>query len=171
MVIASRQIFAITSVTTFLLILFLPGCFLQGPTGPAGQDGKNGNTIISGSYAPGRYEGNVGDYFIDTINGLIYGPKTSTGWGTGKSLRSIPGKYSIKQGILYASDTTSSGNWDISFSSIRDSSFVQCLVRQNQGYMWMTPTWYLSKDNRYVRIIRNSTAAIGYEYQITVINP
>lgn len=33
-----------------------------------------------------------------------------------------PGVTYIKQGILYASDTTSTGNWDISFYSIGDSS-------------------------------------------------
>jgi len=154
-----------------LVLFFVYSCSLQGPIGPAGENGKDGSTIISGRNSPVSNEGEIGDYYIDSLNSLIYGPKISTRWGAGRSLKGNPGKFTIKQGILYAGDTTSEGNWDIVVSAIDDSSVVQCLVRQNQGYMWMTPTWCLSKDNYYVRIIRNLTAVIGYEYQITVINP
>lgn len=49
-----------------------------GPQGPAGQ---NGNTVLNGSGAPGSAVGNVGDFYIDTENHALYGPKTAQGWG------------------------------------------------------------------------------------------
>ncbi len=57
----------------------------QGPQGPAGNDGAqgpqgpagaNGSTILSGSGTPASTLGNVGDYYVDTTNKLLYGPKT-----------------------------------------------------------------------------------------------
>jgi len=72
----------------------------KGETGQAGADGKdgkdgkqgvagtNGATILSGSGGPGGTTGgNVGDFYIDTANGVLYGPKTDAGWpATGLSL-------------------------------------------------------------------------------------
>ena len=42
--------------------------------------GTNGNTIQSGTGAPVAALGNIGDFYIDTQNNALYGPKTSTGW-------------------------------------------------------------------------------------------
>ena len=42
--------------------------------------GTNGNTIHSGTGAPVAALGNIGDFYIDTQNNALYGPKTSTGW-------------------------------------------------------------------------------------------
>jgi len=36
---------------------------------------------LSGSGAPTSGLGNVGDYYLDTSTGNIYGPKSPTGWG------------------------------------------------------------------------------------------
>jgi hypothetical protein len=48
------------------------------------QVGTVGNTVQSGSGAPLQSIGNVGDYYIDTTNQRIYGPKTAAiaGWPT-----------------------------------------------------------------------------------------
>lgn len=45
---------------------------------PAGQSGSK---IHSGSGAPDADKGNEGDWYIDTVNKRLYGPKTATGWG------------------------------------------------------------------------------------------
>ena len=45
---------------------------------PAGQSGSK---IYSGSGAPAGDKGIEGDWYIDTVNKRLYGPKTSTGWG------------------------------------------------------------------------------------------
>jgi hypothetical protein len=62
-----------------------------GPAGPAGTDGAAGSVIYSGNTAPAVSKGAVGDFYLDTSTGLLYGPKTANGWGTGFSLKGANG--------------------------------------------------------------------------------
>jgi len=62
-----------------------------GPAGPAGTNGQNGSVIYSGSTTPASATGVAGDFYIDLSTGLLYGPKTSGGWGTGISLKGTNG--------------------------------------------------------------------------------
>lgn len=71
-------------------LAFLSCDWLQGPAGPQGApgtdgtdgiDGKNGNTILSGSGVPYLALGEDGDYYIDTLNHKLYGPKSNL-WGS-----------------------------------------------------------------------------------------
>ena len=51
------------------------------PRGNTGNTGASGRTILNGSGPPtGSTGGNVGDFYIDTTNNNIYGPKESGGW-------------------------------------------------------------------------------------------
>ena len=56
---------------------------IQGVAGPAGADGK---TILSGIVAPMSTQGMLGDFYLNTTTNILYGPKTSSGWGSGTSL-------------------------------------------------------------------------------------
>lgn len=62
-----------------------------GPAGPAGTNGTNGSVIYSGTTVPGSTTGAVGDFYLNTATSLFYGPKTSSGWGTGFSLKGAAG--------------------------------------------------------------------------------
>ena len=42
--------------------------------------GTIGNTLASGVGVPASTVGNVSDFYIDTVNKRIYGPKTTSGW-------------------------------------------------------------------------------------------
>lgn len=53
--------------------------------GTDGDDGTDGNTILTTSGAPGVGVGVNGDYAIDTAAGLIYGPKAAGVWPAGVS--------------------------------------------------------------------------------------
>ncbi|HEY2581614.1 MAG TPA: hypothetical protein VGI43_07400 [Mucilaginibacter sp.] len=57
-----------------------------GPAGPAGANGQNGSVIYSGTTAPPAATGAIGDFYLNLNTGLLYGPKTAAGWGTGFSL-------------------------------------------------------------------------------------
>lgn len=71
-----------------------PGLSVQGPPGPPGESvqgiqglpgnpgtpGLNGSTIYAGSGAPSNALGVNGDYYIDRVNQLFYGPKASGTW-------------------------------------------------------------------------------------------
>ena len=46
-----------------------------GDTGGAGPTGPTGTNIYSGTGAPSTSLGNLGDFYIDLVNGIFYGPK------------------------------------------------------------------------------------------------
>ena len=50
--------------------------------------GSSTNTVLNGTTAPASGTGNVGDFYINTTNETIYGPKNSSGtpWGSPTSL-------------------------------------------------------------------------------------
>ena len=52
----------------------------QGAVGPTGAAGAAGKTVLSGTVAPTSIIGNVGDFYIETTNKRLYGPKPATGW-------------------------------------------------------------------------------------------
>jgi hypothetical protein len=62
-----------------------------GPAGPAGANGTNGSVIYSGTITPDATTGANGDFYLDLSTGLLYGPKTVSGWGTGFSLLGASG--------------------------------------------------------------------------------
>jgi hypothetical protein len=53
-----------------------------GPQGPAGSAGAAGKSLLNGTAAPTTAVGAVGDFYMDTTNKRLYGPKTATGWPT-----------------------------------------------------------------------------------------
>ena len=58
-----------------------------GPAGPAGPAGADGNTVLNGTGAPGVSVGHDGDFYLDTVDDVLYGPKASGTWpATGTSL-------------------------------------------------------------------------------------
>ena len=62
----------------------------NGQPGRDGQNGADGSKILAGDGTPQASEGNIGDYFIDKVAKIFYGPKTASGWPTtGISL--VPG--------------------------------------------------------------------------------
>ncbi len=50
----------------------------QGPVGPAGDDGSE---IYSDEGAPDGNIGEIGDYYLNSNTGELYGPKDNDGWG------------------------------------------------------------------------------------------
>ena len=50
------------------------------------EHGPVGATILSGSVRPSTKLGTTGDLYLDTNSDLLFGPKTTKGWGTAKSL-------------------------------------------------------------------------------------
>lgn len=60
---------------------------VPGAPGPQGKPGIDGNGMLHGSGAPRADEGTDGDFFIDTSNLHLYGPKTASGWGAAAYLR------------------------------------------------------------------------------------
>ena len=50
--------------------------------GTSGPQGGRGTGILNGTTAPNNDIGIIGDFFLNTTNMNLYGPKTDLGWGT-----------------------------------------------------------------------------------------
>ncbi|MBV2227707.1 MAG: hypothetical protein KUL85_12680 [Sphingobacterium mizutaii] len=59
----------------------------NGTNGTNGSNGKNGSQFLSGTTIPAVTLGAVGDFYFNTAQMVLYGPKTSTGWGVGTNLK------------------------------------------------------------------------------------
>lgn len=58
----------------------------NGSAGATGATGASGNTLLSGVIAPINGQGANGDFYIDTVTYMIYGPKAGGIWPSGISL-------------------------------------------------------------------------------------
>jgi len=58
----------------------------DGADGLDGTDGDDGRTVLNGTGAPSGGLGNDGDFYLNTSNYDMYGPKTAGAWGTPTSL-------------------------------------------------------------------------------------
>ena len=68
----------------------------QGPIGATGDRGTDGNTILSAMGRPTGDLGKDGDFFINTRDWEIYGPKSGGAWGKPKSM--LPGPENFEFG-------------------------------------------------------------------------
>ena len=50
-----------------------------GPEGPPGEPGESGSSILAAPRPPDAFDGEPGAYFIDTVDQVMYGPKSATG--------------------------------------------------------------------------------------------
>ena len=50
--------------------------------GTSGPQGGRGTGILNGTTAPDNSIGIIGDFFLNTTNMNLYGPKTESGWGS-----------------------------------------------------------------------------------------
>ncbi len=64
---------------------------VQGVQGVQGIPGEDGNLFYYGNGAPAATLGKAGDMYLDKAGILLYGPKTTTGWGAGVSLKGATG--------------------------------------------------------------------------------
>ena len=56
--------------------------------GSSGPQGPRGTQVLSGNGNPSPSIGLIGDQYINTTTGFLFGPKTESGWGSGVLLGS-----------------------------------------------------------------------------------
>jgi len=54
--------------------------------GTSGPQGPRGSQVLSGNVDPSPSIGLIGDQYINTDTGKLFGPKTTSGWGEGVHL-------------------------------------------------------------------------------------
>jgi len=83
---------------TVVMVLAIAPAAIAAPNLSNKAAGRTGttvvNTILSGSGVPGKTIGIDGDFYIDTKNANLYGPKTNGVWKLTTSLRPLPTKSS-----------------------------------------------------------------------------
>jgi hypothetical protein len=55
-------------------------------SGESGPQGPRGSQLLSGNTDPSINIGLIGDQYINTDTGFLFGPKTTSGWGVGVPL-------------------------------------------------------------------------------------
>ena len=63
----------------------------KGDKGEQGVPGQNGSKIYAGTGVPTSNIGVVGDWYIDSQNKRLYGPKTTSGWNTNTYINLVAG--------------------------------------------------------------------------------
>src|SRR5690554_2545726 len=79
----------------------------SGPSGVDGVAGKDGTTILNGTVDPTSSVGNAGDFYINLTSATMFGPKTSSGWGKGFTLKGangVDGKDGRADSIILSGD-------------------------------------------------------------------
>lgn len=64
----------------------------QGEKGPQGIKGIDGSTLLYGTLDPKISDGKVGDFYFNLANLIMFGPKSTTGWGLGNKIKGETGK-------------------------------------------------------------------------------
>ncbi|MGB1040276.1 MAG: tail fiber domain-containing protein, partial [Flavobacteriales bacterium] len=64
---------------------------LYAKTSGSSTAGPSGKTILNGTTIPTSSTGTIGDFYINTLTLELFGPKTSSGWGVGVSLKGPKG--------------------------------------------------------------------------------
>ena len=150
---------------------------LPGTNGLNGTNGTNGNTVLNGSGAPSDGLGSVGDVYLDTTSNNIYGPKTTNGWGNGKSIVGPKGISGIPKFGNYSLITNNITNY------ATEDGFVTLVASEPYGVGYQYALLNIGTNSNQLNISFNtfqpgfggSAAATfpipkGYYYQVTSYN-
>lgn len=145
----------------FLSLIFLAASCSKGPTGAtgatgttgatgatgaqgvAGPAGADGTVIYSGSTTPPSSTGNVGDFYLDLATNVLYGPKTSEGWGAGFSLVGAAGTTGATGATGATGSTGATGATGASGSQIYAGSGAPATTLGSVGDYYLDKTNYL----------------------------
>ncbi|MCW9713436.1 collagen-like protein [Aliifodinibius salicampi] len=110
----------------------------DGADGQDGADGEDGSQIYSGSGSPDASLGTTGDYYFDTANKDLYGPKTDSGWGTPTNLSGDDGQDGEDGSQIYAGTGTPDASLGVEGDYYLDKSSYELYgPKTNNG--WGTP--------------------------------
>lgn len=98
------------------------------------------------------------------LAGCIEGP-------TGPAGENGAAKFQVFNGTLTFNAMNSEHTWwDVSgfFTQFNQWCLVDVKVRKGEGFMWETPTYHISYDQEYVRIMDRNPSLLGYQYYMRV---
>ena len=122
----------------------------QGPPGASGSNGTNGingNTVLYGASDPSNTStGTDGNFYINTTDYTLFGPKTSGEWGTGVSMTGagVPGAGITGQVLAKVDNADFNTIWqDNSFANLSgqpaDNTNLATVLSAKQNALSFTP--------------------------------
>ena len=87
------RVATILTLTSTLLVQLSNNSFAAGPAITTGS--QTINTILNGKSAPSLTVGKNGDFYIDVLTMMFYGPKKNGLWPVGVSLKGLDGKNGV----------------------------------------------------------------------------
>lgn len=93
---------------------------MQQPSGPAGQNGEDGASVLNGATAPTSADGSDGDFWINITTWEIFGPKASGTWPEGVSLIGPAGGAPAGSSFACGINTVTYDGYDYSTVAIGD---------------------------------------------------
>lgn len=119
----------------------------QGTPGTNGINGSNGNTVLYGTSDPSNTSTGVdGNFYINTTDYTLFGPKTSGAWGTGVSMTGagVPGAGTTGQVLAKADNTDFNTIWqENSFTNLSgqpsDNVNLATALNSKQNALGFTP--------------------------------
>lgn len=129
-----------------------PIIVLMGDDGQDGADGQDGSQIHSGSGAPDASLGVEGDYYLDEDSYGLYGPKTSSGWGSPLNLKGADGNANVTRYIFPGHDFEA----DYMYTFYIDGIESEEEMRQN---VWMV--YLVNGIDTYIHIPGDVRACCG----------
>jgi Domain of unknown function (DUF4082) len=118
-----------------------------GAQGPVGPPGPAGSTILSGTATPTASDGAVGDYYLDTDDRVLYGPKITGGAANGPAESvygtTVPGTTSNNQQQAVGNDITFSTAGQVTGFRVRGQNSQQnrvCRLWNSAGTQIATGT-------------------------------
>lgn len=96
----------------------------DGEDGEDGADGEDGSQIYSGEGEPDDELGSEGDYYLDKDSYELYGPKTSSGWGTPLNLKGADGNANVTRYIFPGHDFEEDGSVALEIDNVTEQQFL-----------------------------------------------
>ena len=109
----------------------------QGPAGANGTNGTNGLTVLNGASNPSNLLGVDGDFYINTTNWTIFGPKASGAWPAGVSMVGPTAPIAPQVTVITAGVTPTP--LVVTYNNLLYTSAKYALIRDSDGtYDWNT---------------------------------
>lgn len=145
----------------------------------AGSQGPKGSSILNGSGLPSNTIGLVGDYYLDSLTDILYGPKVDSGWpSSGILIKGSQGAtgakgdsgYSIYTGITAPSNSLGSNGDTYIYSTAN-------LIYTKVGGVWTNAqeiaskaNWSYTYEQQSNATVWNVTHNLGYNPSVDIID-
>ncbi len=123
------------------------------------ENGATNGQLYNGSGPPSSTLGTVGDFYLDTVAYMLYGPKTAAGWGTPIAVQRPGTNTDVKTDLF----TVTNANW------LWNSQYV--FETSSSSYTEYFTRYYVRVNNTVTQDVLNNGMVLVYMQPSPVNNP